>query len=110
MWPLVVFEIICCVFLGFVSIANFIQAKKETDEKKKKNNKTCAWVTLIMTFVFACVVIFWFIPEAKNFEPIDTSNSSYSKKCELCEDRNATKGKYCTKCYNTLKGFQNTWG
>lgn len=41
---------------------------------------------------------------------VNESNSEYSQKCELCEDRNATKGKYCTKCYNTLKGFQNTWG
>ena len=32
------------------------------------------------------------------------------KMCELCDDRKATKGDYCSKCYNTLKGFQNTWG
>ena len=82
-------------------------------KKKLKNMTKADWrgviICTILSIVSFCVSFTCF-----NFEPIDApkSNSSYSsgQKCELCNKKKATRGDYCYDCYETLRGFQKTWG
>lgn len=71
---------------------------------KKKFNATTITIIIIGIILSACLLL----PNMNwsNYHEPSTEN----KMCELCDDRKATKGDYCSKCYNTLKGFQNTWG
>lgn len=80
---------------------------------KLKNMNKVHWTITIIWLVLS-LVSFGASVYAFNFEPIDApkSNSSYSsgQKCELCNKKKATRGDYCYDCYETLRGFQKTWG
>ena len=72
-------------------------------------NKLKPVVAIVFVLIPLIVAFVLVISSLDTSSPAPSQSQKY-KKCELCDDRKATKGDYCSKCYNTLKGFQNTWG
>lgn len=107
MWPITIFLIVCCVFMGIGSILNLVQSKKETNEEKRKNQKCAGWLFLVLTLVLACYIVFTVIPQAIDFEPIHSASSNRKEKCSMCGkmvSQDDMRGKWCKDCQNDAFG------
>ena len=75
---------------------------RKAGDKKLKETKKAGLIGIIV--IVAVSLAFFFVLISGGF------SGSSGRKCELCDKRTATKGDYCSECYDRLKHFQSVWG